>query len=46
MSPLGYQVPFKKACSCGNERQEGLAGRKQIVREEDKNYMTTDPLNF
>ena len=36
MSPPGYQAPVVKASWCGNERQEGLAGGKRILREEGK----------
>ena len=39
LSPPGYQFPVKKSSLCGNERQEGLAGGRRVVREEGKNFL-------
>ena len=33
LRPPGHPAPVKKASRCGNERQEGLAGGKRVVRE-------------
>ena len=36
LSPPGYQAPVKKASQSINERQEGQAGEKRVVREEEQ----------
>ena len=46
MSLTGYQAPVKKASRCINERQEGLAGGKWIVREEGKKPDNVDQTNL
>ena len=38
MSPPSYRTSVKKASLCRNERQEGLAGGKRVVREEGTQY--------
>ena len=44
MSLPGYQALVKKASHGVNERQEGLAGEKRVVRRRDEKNLCKGPV--